>query len=107
MAFNGAALLRLSLGFFSALTEEFDSADPALVSLPPAYDSTHIRRARERSRKLRWTEDLVLLQEEKRRARRFSQWQAREGAALRVSWSQVARAGARACARRQTTFQLL
>ncbi|KAJ6513594.1 hypothetical protein C8R47DRAFT_1286276 [Mycena vitilis] len=71
------------------------------------HDSIRVEWARARARKIRWTEEVMLLREEMRRVLRYLDWQSnwwRERAALRDDWSAAIAAGARAYAMKQAAW---
>ncbi|KAJ7028878.1 hypothetical protein C8F04DRAFT_1265444 [Mycena alexandri] len=71
------------------------------------HDSIRVEWARARARKVRWTEEVLLLREEMRRVLRYLAWQAgwwREQVGLRSDWTAEVEDGARAYACKQAAW---
>ncbi|KAJ7138908.1 hypothetical protein C8R46DRAFT_1234147 [Mycena filopes] len=71
------------------------------------HDSIRVEWSRARARKVRWTEEVLLLREEMRRVLRYLGWQVawwRARVALRTDWSAEVAAGARAYALKQAAW---
>ncbi|KAJ7867502.1 hypothetical protein B0H14DRAFT_2346945 [Mycena olivaceomarginata] len=71
------------------------------------HDSIRVEWARAHARKTRWSEEVMLLQEEMRRVVRYLSWQAtwwRERTELRMDWTPAVGAGARAYALKQADW---
>ncbi|KAJ7173281.1 hypothetical protein C8R46DRAFT_893480, partial [Mycena filopes] len=71
------------------------------------HDSIRVEWCRARARKIRWTEEVLLLREEMRRVLRTLAWEAgwwREQVGLRTDWSAEVAAGARAYALKQAAW---